>query len=240
MDIPVLFSNPLLTINDVTRQYPQSLSVFNKHGIDFCCGGKKNFFKVCEEANVDAFSVIEEIAGAKVAPGELRFKSWSPVFLSNYIIENHHSFVRQAIPELDALLDKVVARHGDTEPDLVRIRENFATLADELLPHLEKEEQVLFPAIAELFGDENERGVIANNINMPIAAMEDEHEHAGKIIKQIRVLTDNYTPPAYACPTFQLTYQKLDEFDQDLMQHIYLENSVLFNKCLVGQEALNQ
>ena len=67
MDIPVLFSNPSLTINDVTRQYPQSLSVFNKHGIDFCCGGKKNFFKVCEEANVDAFSVIEEIAVAKVS-----------------------------------------------------------------------------------------------------------------------------------------------------------------------------
>ncbi len=239
MDIPVLFSNPSLTINDVTRQYPQSLSVFNKHGIDFCCGGKKNFFKACEEAGVDVFSIAEEISVARVPSGELRFKNWGPVFLSNYIVENHHSFVREAIPELNALLDKVVSRHGDTEPALIRIREHFAALADELLPHLEKEEQVLFPAIAELFGDENERGVIANNIGMPIAAMEDEHEHAGKLIKIIRELSNNYTAPPYACPTYQLTFQKLDEFDKDLMQHIYLENSVLFNKCLVGQDALN-
>lgn len=239
MDIPALFSNPSLTINDVTRQYPQSLSVFNKHSIDFCCGGKKNFFKACEDAKVDAFSLIEEISVAKVSPGELRFKNWSPVFLANYIVENHHSFVREAIPELHALLDKVVSRHGDTEPVLIRIRENFAALADELLPHLEKEEQVLFPAIAELFGNEEEKGVIANNINLPIAAMEDEHEQAGKLIKLIRELSNNYVAPPYACPTFQLMYQKLDEFDKDLMQHIYLENSVLFNKCLVGQEALN-
>lgn len=238
MEIPTLFSNPLVTINDVTRQYPQSLGVFNKHGIDFCCGGKKKFFKVCDDAHVDAFSLIEEITIAKPSPGELRFKNWSPVFLSNYIIENHHSFVREAIPELEILLDKVVYRHGDTETYLIKIREHFAALADELLPHLEKEEQVLFPAIAELFGGKA-KSPIANNINMPIAAMEDEHEHAGKLIKTIRGLTNNYTPPPYACPTFQLMYQKLDAFDQDLMQHIYLENSILFSKCLEGQEALN-
>lgn len=239
MEIPSIFSNASIIINDVTRQYPQSLSVFNKHGIDFCCGGKKNFFKACEEAKVDAFTLIEEIAVAKPSSGELRFKNWSPVFLSNYIKENHHSYVREAIPELEVLLDKVVFRHGDTEAYLIRIRESFAALAEELLPHLEKEEQVLFPAIAELFGDQSEKGVMANNINLPIAAMEDEHEHAGKLIKIIRELTDNYTPPPYACPTFQLTYQKLDAFDKDLMQHIYLENSVLFSKCLEGQEALN-
>ena len=238
MDIPALFTNKQLTINEVTREYPQSLGVFNRYGIDFCCGGKKNFFKACDEAEAEPFLLIEEISSAETVVGALRFKNWSPVFLTRYIVENHHTYVRQAIPELNTLLDKVVFRHGDNDPKLSQIREQFTSLAGELLLHMDKEEQVLFPAIDELFGGQDVVGPLASNINMPISAMEDDHDHAGKVLKVIRELTNQYTPPASACPTYQLTYQKLEEFDQDLMQHIYLENSVLFSKCLEEQSAL--
>jgi regulator of cell morphogenesis and NO signaling len=150
--------------------------------------------------------------------------------LVDFIIQNHHSYVTDAIPELKALLDKVCAAHGNDSLELLNIREDFQDLAEELSSHMQKEEFVLFPAIKRLESQHHADHPLAGAIQSPIAAMEHEHTLAGDLIKHIRTLSNNYTPPDFACPTYRIAYKKLQEFDNDLMRHIHLENNILFQR----------
>jgi regulator of cell morphogenesis and NO signaling len=160
----------------------------------------------------------------------LRPETWSSSFLVDFIVQNHHRFVRNAIPELQPFLDRVCEAHGNDCPELLHIREHFNDLADELTSHMEKEELVLFPAIKRLEAHNNEDHPLAATIQAPVGAMEHEHMIAGDLIKNIRALSNNYTPPEFACPTFKITFKKLQEFDNDLMKHIHLENNILFER----------
>jgi regulator of cell morphogenesis and NO signaling len=160
----------------------------------------------------------------------LRAENWTSTFLADFIVQNHHTFIRKATPELEALLEKVCERHGAENVELLQIREYFQELAEELRTHMEKEEFVLFPAIKRLEAQQGQNHPMEKMIQTPIEAMEDEHQIAGDLLKQIRILSNNYTPTDYACPTFRITFQKLKEFDNDLMRHIHLENNILFER----------
>ena len=123
--------------------------------------------------------------------------------------------------------------HGTEDASLLKVQEAFDRLSEELLAHMPKEEEILFPAIKkmerqQLFAHDSFQ---PSQLKMPITAMEHEHDAAGELIKSIRSLTNHYLPPAYACPTFQITCKMLEEFDKDLMQHIHLENNILFPKA---------
>ena len=168
----------------------------------------------------------------KSIPGTIRFDSWDTTLLSDFIIQHHHDYVKRNIPAIKELLSKVVEAHGDSHSELRSLASTFDQLSEELIHHMNKEEQVLFPEVKRLFGDSKTttNNPSAVNLILPMMIMEDEHTHAGDLIKSIRSLTDNYTPPQSACPTFRLTYNRLKEFDSDLMQHIHLENNVLFLK----------
>jgi regulator of cell morphogenesis and NO signaling len=224
-----------ITVADLAIQHPSAVKVFNKYNIDFCCGGKLPLQKACEKAGIDSQFILQELEQAESIsmPGTIRFDTWDTSLLTDFILQHHHQYVRTSIPELIALIDKVVEAHSDTEPDLADLKRTFSELADELLQHMEKEELVLFPAIQRLFA---ERRIPVNvtplpmNLHAPMRVMEDEHTHAGDLIKKIRSLTNGYTPPPGACPTYRVTYKRLQEFDQDLIQHIHLENNVLFSK----------
>ncbi|HEX5169235.1 MAG TPA: iron-sulfur cluster repair di-iron protein [Cyclobacteriaceae bacterium] len=225
-----------VSVADVALTFPQALEIFNRYGLDYCCGGKKLFTSACEKAGLDAGSVWQEIQSAAAnrgADSRVRFDTWDAPLLISFIVQHHHQYVRTAIPQIQELLDKVCSVHREDSPFLLTVRENFNDLAEELLNHMPKEEQVLFPAIQKMFGGNSfaSDSVILNNLNMPIEVMEDEHERAGDLIKSIRSLTNQYIPPVYACPTFKMTYIMLEQFDNDLMQHIHLENNILFPKA---------
>ncbi len=225
----------LLSVADVALQHPSAVSVFNKYQIDFCCGGKRPLREACEKAGVNADDVIRELSQAETIsmPGTIRFDTWDVSLLSEFIVQHHHTYVRESIPMLHELLDKVNDAHGTDQLHLPELRTVFHELSAELLQHMEKEEVVLFPAIQRLFSDSRipvEATPIPANLQAPMNMMVDEHEHAGYLIKKMRLLTQNYTPPPGACPTYRVTYKRLQEFDQDLMQHIHLENNVLFTK----------
>ena len=221
-----------LTVAQLAIVQPGALSVFTKYNIDYCCGGHRTLEEACHRIGLDAEKVRQEIY--KTSPSDagqvLRPETWSSTFLSDFIVENHHSFVRKAIPELEVLLEKVCERHGTDCENLLTIKDIFADLGKELRDHMEKEELILFPAIKRLESQIAGNHPLQVIIQSPIAAMEDDHETAGNLIKEIRSLSDNYTPPDYACPTFRVTYQKLKEFDADLMKHIHLENNILFQR----------
>lgn len=217
------------TVADIATYYPNAIKILHTYNIDFCCGGHKPFLIACENARVEPNQLLEEIIlneeNSNAKP--LRYTEWQPPLLIDFIVQNHHSYVRESIPQLKELLEKICIVHGEEAPILYEIKKEFELLSKELLHHLLKEEEILFPAIVNLF---IENKPIRNSLEQPMVILEDEHEHAGLLIKSIKKLSNNYTPPAIACPTFQLTYKLLKEFEEDLMQHIHLENNILFNK----------
>ena len=214
-----------MSVADVAVQFPKALEVFNHYRIDYCCGGKRSFKEVCENAGLDAASIWETISKDGEEELTTNFKKWSASLLVDYILDQHHTYVRDNIPMLQELLSKVCDVHGTHHPELLEIRACFISLAEELYHHMEKEERILFPAI-KMMGDSTRSIPIAQ----PIAVMMDEHESAGRLIKEIRRLTSNYTLPSDVCTTYRMTFKKLEAFDNDLMQHNHLENNILFEK----------
>jgi regulator of cell morphogenesis and NO signaling len=223
--------NPL-TVGQLAIAQPGALSVFTKYNIDYCCGGHRTLDDACRRVGLDPEKIKREIyqGSGEETIQALHPETWSSTFLVDFIIQNHHSFVRRSITELLPLLDKVCDAHGRDCIELLQIRECFIDLAEELASHMEKEEHVLFPAIKRLESRNIEDHPLALQILGPVGAMEHEHAIAGDIVKDLRSLSNNYTPPDFACPTFRITYQKLQEFDKDLMIHIHLENNILFER----------
>ncbi len=221
------------TVADVALSFPNAVTVLTKYDLDYCCHGKLSFVEACKKLNLNAQQVWEEVT--KSLPGKvgnpLNFDSWNSSVLADFIVQHHHEYVRESIPKIRELLDKVCTVHADKNPELVAVRTDFEALAEELLGHLPKEEQILFPAIKRMEGQpivSVESEISPGALQMPILVMEEEHERAGDLIKSIRMRTNHYTPPSYACPTYQLTLTMLQEFDRDLIQHIHLENNILF------------
>lgn len=207
-------------VADLVTRYPQTVGVFLQHNIDFCCGGSVPLREACTRAGLDEQEIENALKHeiAHTRPAQPDVTTWSKSLLCSYIIEIHHAYVEKAIPVIRELLDTICQVHGVRHPELFDIARHFQALADELLQHMLKEEQILFPAIRET-------GQVPP---VPVLVMRDEHEHAGSLIKAIRELTSHYTPPTAACTTYRLTFERLREFDRDLMQHIHLENNVLF------------
>lgn len=208
------------TIASIAIEYPSAVTVFTRLGLDFCCGGKRSFEEACREAGLEPDDVMNEIrhTSATFNASSLRFDTWTTPLLIEFIVQHHHAYVKNTIPVLNGLLEKLVARHAQQHPELIEVQIISSSLFAELNSHMEKEEKVLFPNI----------GNPGFNPEMPLQVMEHEHDHAGELIKKIRTLTNHYTPPADACTTWRTTWQRLQEFDNDLMQHIHLENNILF------------
>lgn len=220
------------TVAQLAISHPGALAVFTKYNIDYCCGGHRSLEDACRRVGLDPEKIKAEIfqSAAGETSQTIRPENWSSTFLVDYIIQNHHSYVKEAIPEVQAFLDKVCDAHGNDCIELLQIRENFLDLSEELTSHMEKEEVVLFPAIKRLDSKNSEDHPLTSSMQGPVGEMEHEHVIAGDLVKQIRALSGNYTPPDFACPTFRITYKKLQEFDNDLMKHIHLENNILFER----------
>jgi regulator of cell morphogenesis and NO signaling len=219
------------TVAQLAISHPGALAIFTKYNIDYCCGGHRSLEDACRRIGLDPETIKAEIQNSQRETTEtVHPENWSSAFLAEYIVQNHHKYVKSAIPEIHAFLDKVCDAHGNDSLELLHIRESFLDLAEELTSHMEKEETVLFPAIKKLEAQNHGDHPLKSMIVAPIGAMEHEHAIAGDLVKQIRSLSGNYTPPDFACPTFRITYKKLQEFDNDLMKHIHLENNILFER----------
>jgi regulator of cell morphogenesis and NO signaling len=230
------------TVREIALEQPGAIRVFEEFGIDYCCGGRKPLADACAAANLEIDSVLNALAAAQKAP-VTEIEDWagkSLESLSQHILTKHHAYVKRELPRLAWLAEKVVNRHGSTKPELAVIAGRLGQLDEELTQHLAKEEAVLFPYIAALErsvsmgtpGPPSCFGTVAN----PIAMMTQEHDAAGTLIAEIRRLSGDFTTPEGACPTFHAFYDGLKEFEQDLHQHIHLENNILFPRA-IGLEA---
>lgn len=226
------------TVRDIATENPGAVRVFEKYGIDYCCGGRVPLADACAAKNLNVDDVIASLEGA-VAPSSSGEKDWgkeSLASLAAYIVDTHHAFVNREIPRLNGLAGKVVSRHGDTRQELAVIQSKLAELGEEMITHQGKEEIVLFPYIGKFERYASGSGVKPRScfgtIDHPITMMTRDHDYAGNLIADIRRLSQDYTPPADACPTFRAFYAGLLEFEQDLHQHIHLENNILFPRAL--------
>jgi len=226
------------TVGELVADDYRKAEVFKKFGIDFCCGGGKTVREVCEKKGVDYAQLQRELLEAekRESSDNTNFNEWRLDALADYIVEKHHAYVKENIPLLLEFSKKVARVHGHANPEVVQIADLFQQAADELLHHMMKEEHMLFPYVRELTNRQGNGGSglppSFGTVQNPIRMMEMEHEQVGDLLKQIGVLSNNYTPPAHACNTYRVEYFKLKEFEDDLHRHIHLENNILFPKAI--------
>jgi regulator of cell morphogenesis and NO signaling len=225
------------TVGQLAASDLRKAEVFKKYGIDFCCGGKKTVKEVCSEKGLDVLKVEKELQQAVTlsAYRPLPFNEWSPDFLADYIVNTHHSYVRKRLPEIRGYAAKVAAVHGERHEELVRLHELVEELNQDLFEHLMKEEKILFPFIRNQVNPAKEGftpGCNFGSVQVPIDVMEHEHDSAGRILAEIRELTNDYLIPSDACASYSLLFKMLEEFEADLHIHIHLENNILFPKAL--------
>lgn len=232
------------TIGDIVTKDFRKAQVFKRLGIDFCCGGKKSLEQVCEKKGLNAEEVRKELDSVNnEAPANGNdYLKWNIGFLSDYIINTHHQYVKDNAPFILELANKVARVHGANHPEMIKVAEIFAGVATELTLHLMKEETILFPFIKELAIAQTEGGKLPasafGKVSNPIQMMEMEHEEAGDALKIIRELTNNFSLPPDACNSYTILYKKLDEFENDLHVHVHLENNILFPKSIQLEKQL--
>ncbi|HRE50241.1 MAG TPA: DUF542 domain-containing protein [Flavitalea sp.] len=228
-------------VADIVSQDYRAADVFLRYGIDFCYEGNWSLGAACLSKDLDPGSIIEELK--KNAQGfrlssELAYEEWSLGFLIDFIINVHHYYLRKAMPAaasyISVLLD---AGRPERYPEAPRLRELVGRLQAESLPHLQQEEEVLFPyikqvAYARLYR-EPYADLLVKTLKKPLQQISArEHELFNEILGELRELTGGYTPPADACLAHRVAFYKLKELDEDIVQHLYLENHILFPRAI--------
>jgi regulator of cell morphogenesis and NO signaling len=234
------------TVRELVNEYPAIIPVFQRFGIDFCCGGDKSLTEACANAHVTPKIILEAFEASKQLNDErlsqLDFSQLSLADLISNISRTHHIYVRNESARIEKLLSKVPDKHGAKHPELFEVRDVFTALAAELAVHLMKEEQILFPFIVRL-----EEAAIAKEstppstcfgtVENPIRMMEYEHESAGEALRELRKLTNGYTAPEDACDGFRSLYAAMADFEADLHMHIHKENNILHPRALAVERA---
>ncbi len=236
-----------MTLSEIVNKDFRTAQIFEKYNLDFCCRGNKSLSEACNEKGLKSENVFSELQNISVnnAANSIRYDEWELDFLIDYIINNHHNYIRSITPLISSLAGKVVSAHGKNHPEVIKIAEIFSTLGKELSQHLMKEEQILFPYIKNLVKIKNNNSKYEppyfSSVENPIRMMEAEHTAAGDDMYEIRNLSKNYLIPSDACNTFKVFYKELKEFEEDLHKHVYLENNILFPKSIeLEKELLNK
>jgi regulator of cell morphogenesis and NO signaling len=226
------------TLGEIVSRDFRAGAIFDRYGLDYCCGGASTLAEGCLNQGVSLARVVSELEA--LDPESRATPVQDPAALIDHIVLHHHTYIRESVPAIRLHLAKVVAAHGSRHAELPFIEVQFSKMADELTLHMTKEERVLFPYICAL-AEASARDAapppdMFGTVQNPIRMMEIEHQEAGESIRVIRELTHGYQPPSDACATYRLVLQELDAFEKDLHIHVHLENNVLFPKAVELEE----
>jgi regulator of cell morphogenesis and NO signaling len=235
------------TLATIVTNNHAAVPVLEKYNLDFCCKGKRTLADACTEKGLNTEVISQELENitSSTQSNTMPFTEMKAEQLISYILIHHHFYVKQSMPAILSHLEKVATKHGERFPYMVEVFVLFKEIYKEMTAHMYKEEKILFPRIKEVAALEDahqHRDLTAGYITAPIQMMEHEHDQAGEILFKIRKLTNNYTPPADACSTFQVSLAELKAFEEDLHRHVHLENNLLFPlaaKLSAGQAILN-
>ena len=228
------------TVREVALEFPEATRIFEKFGIDYCCGGNKSLEEACAASNLSVDEVLDSLELAEqTARAKRKDHDWPAEPLADliaHIIGTHHKYTREEITRLGPLFDKVVSVHGNHHAELQHVRAAFRGLAQELTTHMMKEEAVLFPYIVRLEETVIQREPVLpppfGSVRNPVAMMMHEHDSAGEALRAMRQASAGYAPPGDACVSYQTLYGALRDFETDLHQHIHLENNILFPRAI--------
>lgn len=225
------------TIGEYVADDYRTAAVFEKYGIDFCCGGNLPLLSVCREKHIDTEALQIEIAEAKREPLDRsrNYVAWELPFLADYVVAVHHGYIKENAGQIDSYLRKIAEVHGPHHPEVREIATIFAQMTNELTAHLREEEEVFFPAIKRADAARKAGGEPTpqdmETIKRDLVKLRNEHDEVGAAIHTIRHLAGDYAIPGDVCNTYVVTYQKLREFEDDLHKHVHLENNILFSKA---------
>ena len=214
---------------DLVFAHHSSAPVLEKYKLDYCCKGKRTLEQACNEQNITLAEVIGDLQAViddRESPARSVFSAMTPQQLADYIVARHHVYVRQSIPQIMYHLDKVYHKHGERYAYVSEVYTLFRKVAVELEQHMLKEEKILFPMMEWV------EQMSSAQLAGPIHVMESEHEEAGDLLSQIREITHDYTPPPDACTTHKLLLEELKGFEEDLHEHVHLENHLLFPRAM--------
>ncbi len=227
------------TVRELVGRYPQTRKIFEDHGIDYCCGGGQSLAVAADQRGLKLpllTTALERAIQAATDQAEPSDRDWYAALLAelvSHIVEVHHGYMKQVLPQLRLLTQKVLNAYGAHHGEMLRqVQDLFRALDAELTPHLMKEEEILFPYIVAL--EAHVRDGVAKpsacfgSVRNPIRQREHEHESAGATLAKLREVTANYALPQDACPTFAAMYEEFQHMEADLHQHIHLENNILF------------
>jgi len=214
---------PHETLGQVAATHPEATHVFLRHRLDFCCGGSQQLGEACRRAGLDPYAVIGEIVAEGVTGAPVRWDTRPLRDVIEFILLHYHEPLRRDLAVLTEAAKKVERVHGKKASCPHGLAGLLEQLTIELHQHMDKEEQVLFPAI--------ESGAL-DRLQMPIRVMVQEHDEHGALLKRVRERATNFVPPLEACATWRALYAGLDKLEAELMQHIHLENNVLFPRAL--------
>ena len=230
------------TIGGIVAADYRTAKVFENYGIDFCCGGNGALAATCAERGLDLATITRELDAVKSAPVERGqdYALWELPFLADYIINAHHTYLKENTGQIAVYAHKIAGVHGVHHPEVIEIATIFDKIAVDMAAHLREEEEVFFPAIKRAYATRKAGAAPEakdiETIQTSLKKLSHEHEGIGDAVHTIRHLAKDYAIPGDVCNTFVVTYQKLKEFEDDLHKHVHLENNILFLKAAQLQQ----
>jgi len=232
------------TVRELALDFPNATRVFEKLGIDYCCGGNRSLEEACDTAKISVAEVLDALESAeRTSRAKQSARNWQAEALADliaHINNTHHKYTKEEIARLGPLSEKVYSVHGENHPELGQMRAVFQGLAQELTTHMMKEEMVLFPYIVRMEESVIQKEPILpppfGSVQNPVSMMMHEHDSAGSALRALRKLSSGYNPPQAACVSYQTLYKALADFEADLHQHINLENNILFPLAIAMEQ----
>lgn len=215
-------------LGDIVATRPDAARVLERFGLDYCCRGERSLGDACATSGIDVREVRDALTGTPTATAE-----WTDLALgalADEIVATHHSYLWEELPLLGALAAKVLDAHGERHPELHRVLDLVAAVRTDLVPHLLKEERVLFPAVHAL--ESGVRSFPFGTVANPIRTMLTEHDAVGALLAELREVTADYAVPDDGCASYRSLYERLEALEHDTHVHIHKENHVLFPAAL--------
>jgi len=228
-------------LGDIVVKFPNAGDIFKLNGIDFCCGGDQLLAEAATEHNIDVAYILDELNRSydEFQKLGLEIVDWTSAPLHqliDHIVNTHHAYLRQVFPPLMELTTKILRVHGQNHGEVLsKVHRLFSTLRIDMEEHMIKEEEIVFPQVVDY--EKNSSDDKLQKVIHAVEELDREHDGAGDIVKQIRRVTDNFKLPEDACSTYIYTFEKLQEVESDIFQHIHLENNVLFARLTGAHKA---
>src|SRR6185312_10605255 len=220
------------TVAELATEIPGAAALFDRTGIDFCCGGQRSLGAACKEKGLDPAEILAALQFGQSLPSagstDEHWRREPVAALMAHIVETHHAYVRTAVPRLQGWLEKALAAHGARHPELFRIRHSFSGMASEMAQHMAKEELILFPSIRRAAAAGSAPG---SSLTPPVRMMMAEHDHTGRDLAEIRAASGDFAIPPDSCGTYRALYAGLEEFEANMRQHVHLESNILFPRA---------